>query len=56
MEKGEGKRRGGMGRRKGMGEGGKIEEPKIHEQNCIIIIVALHLVTGTVHTVSYCAC
>ena len=37
MEKGEGKRRGGMGREKGMGEGGKIKETKIHEHNFIML-------------------
>jgi len=51
MEKRGGKRQGGMGREKGMGEGGKLRNQKF-----MSIIVdynaALHLVTGTVHTVS----
>ena len=43
MEKGGGKRQGGMGREKGMGKGGKIKEPKVHEHNFIILLHSILL-------------
>jgi len=43
MEKGGGKRQGGIESSKGMEERGKIKEPKIHEHYCIILLPSILL-------------